>query len=253
MQTNQTKAKIKAGEAVYGCFTRYPEAGIVELLAHQGFDFITFDAEHGTIEPRDCEHMTRAAEVRGVTPLVRVPTNQTPVILRYMDVGTMGVQVPWVGTAEEAERAVQAVKYFPRGTRGMAGVRAANYAQQVPLAEYVSEANRETMVILQIESQEGVRNASEIAAVDGVDVIFIGPMDLSQSFGHPGQPGHPDVQAGMNTIIEACQANGVAFGTAVATAEAAADWRKRGARYILATIEAFLRTGARSYLQAAKG
>lgn len=252
MQTNTAKQKLQAGETLYGCFIRYPEPGLVEVMGYQGWDFITFDAEHGTIEPRDCENMTRAAELRGVTPLVRVTTNQPPILLRFLDTGVQGVQVPWVNTGAEARRAVQAVKYHPLGTRGLAGVRAADYAQAKPLAEYVQDANRETLTILQVESREGVENVEEIAATEGLDILFIGPADLSQSFGYPGQPQHPDVQKAMERIIAAANNNKVAIGTAVATVEATREWRNRGARYLTTTIEAMLRQSSRSYLEQVK-
>ncbi len=96
MKTNATKAKLNAGETVFGCFVRYPSSGLVELLGYQPWDFIVFDAEHGTIEPGDCEDMARAAELRGVTPVVRVTTNQPHIILRFMDTGAQGLHVPWV-------------------------------------------------------------------------------------------------------------------------------------------------------------
>lgn len=252
MRTNTAKARLRAGETIYGCFVRYPEPGLVEVLGYQGWDYLVFDAEHGTVEPRDCEHMVRAAEIRGVSSLVRVPTNQPPVLLRYLDTGIGGVQVPWVNSAADAERAVQAVKYQPRGSRGLAGVRAADYAQVGTLAEYVPEANRETMIVLQIESLEGLANVREIAAVPDVDVIFIGPADLSHSFGRPGDVQHPDVQAAMQTIADAVQEAGVALGTLVTTVEAARAWRARGARYLLGTTEMLLRSASRAYLEGAR-
>lgn len=252
MRTNTAKAKLRAGEVVNGCFTRYPEPGIVEVLGYQGWDFLVFDGEHGTIDPRDCENMTRAAELREVTSMVRVTTNQPPTLLRYLDTGVQGVQVPWVNTAEEAERAVKSVKYHPLGIRGLAGVRAANYGQTYPMTEYVGRANDETLVVLQIESREGVANLDAILAVPGIDVVFIGPMDLSQSFGYPGQPGHPDVQKVMQRITEATQSAGLALGILVPTIDAAKDWKGRGAKYLLTTIEAMLRNSSRAYLDAVR-
>ncbi|MBO0798708.1 MAG: siderophore biosynthesis protein SbnG, partial [Blastocatellia bacterium] len=123
MRKNKTKAKLIAGETVFGCFYRYPEPGIVEVLSYQDWDFVLFDAEHGTLEPRDCENLARAAELHDVTTLVRVTTNQPHVILRYLDSGIQGAQIPLINSQAEAEAAVRAVKYHPRGMRGLAGVR----------------------------------------------------------------------------------------------------------------------------------
>ena len=105
MHTNTAKAKLKAGETIFGCFIRYPEASLVEVMGYQPWDFLVFDGEHGVLEPRDCENLVRAAELRGVTPIVRVPTNLPPQILRLMDTGPLGLHVPWVNSAAEAEAA----------------------------------------------------------------------------------------------------------------------------------------------------
>src|SRR5258706_9990181 len=154
MRPNAAKARLKAGEAIFGCFVRYPDAGLVEVLGYQPWDFIVFDGEHGTLEPRDCENMVRAAELRGVTPIVRVTTNLPPIILRFMDSGAQGLHVPWVNSAAEAENVVRSVKYYPRGIRGLAGVRAADYGQSISFAEYVEQANRETLISIHIETVE---------------------------------------------------------------------------------------------------
>lgn len=253
MRTNATKAKLKAGETVFGCFTRYPDATLVEVLGYQGWDFIVFDGEHGTIEPRDCEQMVRAAELREVTPIVRVPTNQPPIILRYMDSGAHGLHVPWVNSSAEAEAVVQSVKYQPRGIRGLAGIRAADFAQQGTFAEYIETANRETLVVIHIETIDAVRQVPEIAAIDGVDVIFIGPTDLSHSLGVPGQPQHPSVQEAMQQVIDAVKNTDKALGIMVSNADGARQWQERGARYITIGLESLLAPAMRGYLQSARG
>ena len=235
-----------------GCFVRYPDAGLVEVLGYQPWDFIVFDGEHGTLEPRDCEHMVRAAELRGVTPIIRVTTNQPPTILRFMDTGAQGLHVPWVNSAADAEAVVCSVKYHPRGIRGLAGVRAADYGQTMPLCEYVEQANRETLVVIHIETAEAVDRLPEITAIDGIDVIFIGPTDLSQSYGVPGQPQHPAVQAAMQRIVEVVAQSKAVLGVMVGNAQAAQQWRERGARYISVTLEGLLVPAVRDYLNAAR-
>ncbi|MHB8630121.1 MAG: HpcH/HpaI aldolase family protein [Aggregatilineales bacterium] len=253
MQKNQTKAKLKTGGTVYGCFVRYPSAGLVEVIGYQPWDFIVFDGEHGTIEPRDCENMVRAAELRGVTPIVRVTTNQPHIILRFMDTGAQGLHVPWVNSTIEAEQAVRAVKYHPRGIRGLAGVRAADYAQTMPLSEYVQQANAETLVVIQIETQQAVEHLPEIIGIEGIDVIFIGPTDLSQSYGAPGQPQHPSVQQATTRIVEVVAKSDKALGIMVSNAQAAQQWRERGARYISISLESLLTPAVRDYLTTLRG
>ncbi len=251
MQTNKTKAKLQAGETAFGCFVRYPDAGLVEMLGYLGWDFLVFDGEHGPLEPGDCEHMVRAAELREVTPIVRVTANSAPIILRFMDTGAQGAQVPTVNSAADAEAAVQAVKYHPRGMRGLAGVRAADYGQNTPLADYVEQANAETMVIIHIETAAAVDRISEIVAVEGVDVVFIGPADLSQSLGYPGDVGHPEVQQAIERVVLVVEGASPVLGTFVSNAEAASQWRGRGARYIATSLESILGPAMRDYLEAA--
>lgn len=252
MLQNTTKAKLKAGETVIGCFVRYPEPSLIELLALQGWDFLVLDGEHGTMGLRDLENMVRACEIRDVTPIVRVSTNLQPIILRFMDTGAQGAQVPWINSGADAEAAVRSVKYFPEGARGMAGVRAADFAQTLPQDEYAKKANAETMVICQIESPEAVENASDIASVKGVDAVFIGPSDFSQSHGYTGQPKHPKMQEAMQRVTDDVAKSDAVFGTMINNTDDIPLWRERGARYIATTIEPLLKAAAQGYLQRAR-
>jgi 4-hydroxy-2-oxoheptanedioate aldolase len=252
MQTNTTKAKIKAGQATFGCFVRYPDATLIEVMGYHDWDFLVFDGEHGTVEPRDAEHMTRAAELRGVTPIVRVTTNLQPTILRYMDTGAHGLIVPWVNTAAQAEAAVRSVKYHPRGIRGVAGVRASDYSQAGTLTDYVQRANAETLVVLQVETLEAVDNLPAILDVPDIDVIFIGPNDLAHSMGLPGQIQHPDVQAMMQRIANLVTRSDKALGLMIQSIEGAKQWRDRGARFISINFETILRPATLAYLKAVR-
>lgn len=250
MRVNKTKAKLTAGETVFGCFYRYPEPGIVEVLGYQGWDFILFDGEHGTLEPRDCENLARAAELHDITTLVRVTTNQPPVILRYLDTGIQGAQIPMINSKPEAEAAVRAVKYHPRGIRGLAGVRADDYAQRQPFKDYVVQANKETMVIAQVETGAGAEKISEIIEVPDIDVIFIGQTDLSHSLGVPGDTEHAMMHVALDRIVTAVKHSDKALGVLVSNVHAAQAWRERGAKYIVISLEALLSSACRSYLQA---
>ena len=252
MRTNRTKAKLKAGEAVFGAFMRFTEPTLIDFLGYQPWDFMVFDGEHGTLEPRDCENLVRAAELHDITPLVRVTTNLPPIILRFMDTGAQGLQIPWVNTATEADLAVRAVKYHPRGVRGLAGVRAADFLQRSSLGEYVEQANRETLVIIQVETAEAVENLHEIVAVDGVDVIFIGPSDLSHSLGLPGEMTHPRVQEAFQQIIDIVNASDVALGTLVPDVESAKEWLAKGAQYLAISPEPLLVRATRDFLEAVR-
>lgn len=246
---NVTKAKLLAGETVFGCFLKYRDASLAEVLAYQGWDFFLLDGEHSTLEPRDCENLVRVADLRSVTPLIRVPTNQPHVILRFLDTGAQGVQVPMVNSPAEAERAVRAVKFAPRGNRGLGSTRAADYGQTAPFHEYVKVANAETLLILQVETVEALGEVMDIARTDGVDVVFIGPTDLSVSLGVPGQPQHPRVREATDRIAAQVAQAGKILGALASSADSAREWRQRGARYIVTNLEAILVPGVRRYLE----
>ena len=253
MRTNNTKAKLKSGATVFGCFVRYNDPALVDFFSYLDWDFIVIDAEHGSIEPRDCENMVRAMELHDVTPIIRVTTNQPHIILRFLDTGAQGLHIPWVNSPEEAENAVRWVKYQPRGIRGLGSVRAADYGQKGPLSEYVKRANAETLVVLHVETKEAIEELPKTAAIDGVDVIFIGPTDLSQSLGVPGNPQHPSVAKAIDRIAGIVRGTNVALGIMAGNAEAARRWRDAGFQYLTTTFEAVVRQGTRDYLSQARG
>jgi 4-hydroxy-2-oxoheptanedioate aldolase len=245
---NVTKRRLAAGETVVGCFVRYPEGTLAELVALAGWDFVVLDAEHGSLQPRDVEDLSRASELHGVTPIVRVTGNERPTILRFLDAGAHGIHVPWVDSAEAAEAAVQAAKYQPRGSRGLAATRAARFGVPEPIGAYVARANQETLIVVQAETAAAVERIDEYLGVDGVDVIFIGPADLSNSLGHTGDASHPEVRAAMERIAAAVVPSRKALGIFVATPEDAVAWRERGARYIATGLEPLLNRSMRSFL-----
>ena len=253
MLENRTKAKLAAGEPAFGCFVRTAEPSLIEYVALLGWDFLVFDAEHGTLQPDQVEDLCRAVEPRGVTPIVRVTTNDPPTIMRFLDTGAHGAHIPWVNSPAEAERAVQAVKYTPRGMRGLAGSRASEWSLREPLSAYVDRANRETLVVIHIETQEAVDTIDDYLAIDGVDVLFLGPTDLSQSLGHPGDTSHPDVQAALERVASAVVGSGVTLGIYAGSADVTREWLDRGARYFTTSLEPFLRDGMTAHLRTVRG
>jgi 4-hydroxy-2-oxoheptanedioate aldolase len=253
MLENRTKAKLAAGEAAFGCFVRTPESQLIEYVGMLGWDFLVFDAEHGPLQPREVEDLCRAIEPRGTTPIVRVTTNDAPTILRFLDTGVHGVHVPWVNSAADAERAVRSVKYSPRGIRGLAGSRASEWGLREPIGAYVHRANRETLVVIQVETQDAVDAIDDYLKIDGVDVLFLGPTDLSQSLGHPGDPDHPDVLAALDRVADAVIGSGVTLGIYAGSVDMTKAWLDRGARYFTTSLEPFLRDGMRAHLQQVRG
>ncbi|MCY4526858.1 MAG: aldolase/citrate lyase family protein [Anaerolineaceae bacterium] len=251
MLKNSSKAKLRNGDCVYGCFFRTPDPTLAEFMGYLGWDFLILDAEHGSLDPNRAEDMVRALELRGVTPLVRVTTNQPHVLLRFLDAGAQGVHVPWVDSAADAERALQAIKYQPRGMRGLAGVRPATFAQDLSFPDYVARANEETLVVLQLESAEAVDNLEDILAVPDIDVLFLGRTDLSHSLGYAGNTSHPNVESVVSRAVERIVASDLALGVVVPNVEEAQLWRERGARYIATTFEAVVGASARDWLAGA--
>src|SRR5207302_7785779 len=163
---------------------------IVEIIGLAGFDAAFIDMEHTTYDLHDVQLAVMAAEDVGITPIVPTPGFDPAFILRLLDMGGQGIQVPHVSRAEPARAAVKAVRYPPQDDRGMAaGSRAADYGK-IPLVEHMAQSNREILLACMIEDMEAVERIDEIAAVEGVDLLAVGPSDLSRSLGVSGQPDH---------------------------------------------------------------
>jgi 4-hydroxy-2-oxoheptanedioate aldolase len=254
MQINRAKRKLRAGETVIGSYVRHGDAAIAEILGYLGFDYLMFDGEHAPIGERECENLARACELTGVTPIVRVPSNQPWMIGRHLDTGMQGIQIPMIDSGAEALAAARAAKYAPLGTRGLAGARAAHYGMPAGfrLPEHIAQSNAETMVIVQVETPAAIGNLAEIVRTPEVDVVFIGPNDLSLSLGHPGEFQHPVVQAAFDEITAAVLKSDKALAVLASSAEAAIEWRARGARYILTVFEAIMAPAIRGYLEAVR-
>ena len=237
---------------MYGAFFRTPDTSLIELQGYLGWDFLVLDGEHGTLQPRDIEDQCRACELRGITPIARATTNEQSIILRFMDTGVQGALIPFVNTAADAEHAVRSMKYQPRGQRGLAGIRAADFGRTEPLGDYVKKANAETLVVAQIETAEGVASLDEIVKVDDVDVIFIGPNDLANSLGHAGNIPHPDVQDAMDKIAETTLAANKILGLMIYNSEGARKWRDKGARFISGPFESIMASAIINFLEESK-
>ena len=210
MKINRVKQALKAGESVVGTMiheARSPE--IPHLLAAAGMDFILVDTEHASPDPETIQNLTRGAKAAGLVPLARVTDNEYFLIARTLDMGVMGVMVPRVDTRKEAERAIASVKYPPQGRRGF-GMRPVitDYASTT-VQEAIKWSNENTLVILQVESEEAIENLDEITRVPGLDVSLIGFSDLSISLGVPGEFKHKRVLKAIERVFEVCTKNGV--------------------------------------------
>ena len=207
MRKNMLKEKIRNGESAIGTFVKLTDPAVPELLALAGFDFFVLDTEHVAVDREQLTNIVRAADAAGITPNVDTP--------------------------EQARNLVSYVKYTPLGVRGLSpSVRACDYGT-CGVQEYIDTANANTMIVSHCESKTCVENLDEVLKVDGIDVIFIGPMDLSQSYGVPGKTTDPEVKAAIDTITAKTLAAGKAVGTTAASAEAAKALMAKGVQYIL--------------------
>jgi 4-hydroxy-2-oxoheptanedioate aldolase len=252
MNKNTMKEKLLSGQPAFGVSVMIPSPQVVEMVGRLGFDWVLIDCEHGTITLESLELMIMAAEANGITPIVRPETKDPDVILRVMDRGAMGVQVPHVNTAADARRVVESVKYHPLGNRGLAaGTRPSNYGFGLPLTDYVQEANRATLVCVQLEEVAALRNIDEIVQVEGVDVFFIGPSDLSQSMGYPGQTDAPEVRAAIDHAFATIVAAGRVPGSTGST-QAIASYLSKGCLYVYTHLPKLLASGSAEFMRAVK-
>jgi 4-hydroxy-2-oxoheptanedioate aldolase len=222
---------------------------LTEIIGLIGFDFVVIDMEHGPVDMGVAENMVRAAELAGVTPFIRVTHNRPHLILRALDIGALGVHVPEVSDAHEGKAVVASVKYAPQGQRGLGGVRAAKYGLKDSLPEYAAAANQQTMVIVHIEDVKAVENLDALLAVEGIDVYFLGPTDLSNSLGIPGQSKDPKVIGLVEDSIKQIAGAGKIAGCIAADVETARRYTELGARYIACHAISFMASASRQFLE----
>ena len=237
MKKNNLKEVLKEGKNVFGPFMKFTDPAAVEIMGFAGFDFVIIDAEHGPISMQSAQNMIRSAETANITPIIRVSSNDEALILRALDIGAQGIEIPQINSKSQAIKAVKSVKYSPQGERGVCRyVRAAKYSSMDKF-EYFKSANEETMIIAHIEGVEGINNLDEILSVPGIDVIFIGPYDLSQSLGIPGQVNHSLVVEKMKEVVLKCKQNKIVVGTFADDIKTAKSWVSLGVQYMAFSVD----------------
>lgn len=226
------RARLKAGETLLGqLLLEFFTPGIGPMLDACGLDFVIFDMEHGRCDVPMAEQLIASCRGSGIVPIVRVPDLRFAPLSRMLDIGAQGVMVPRVETREQTEDIVAQLKYAPQGRRGVAtGI--AQDLYRAGGAEFFAQANEDTTVIVQVETVKGMENLDAIAAVPGVDVIWIGHYDLTVSMGIPAQFDHPDMLKAMDDLLAACNRHGVAPGFLPPTQESAAHWISKGFRML---------------------
>jgi len=239
MKKNKVKLKLKNGEPALGIFQGFNSMDLVEMCGYSGYDFIILDTEHGPMSAETCIPMICAAERTGIVPIVRVSENEKSYVLKALDVGAMGIIFPMVNTVGDAKKAISLTKYIQKANetrpefRGMVDVsRAACYGITNTLNDHIETSNKEIMIIVQIETKEAVKNLDEILELEGIDVLLIGSLDLSQSLGYPGEVNNPLVKDVIENAIKKIIRSGKAVGIVVASPNAIKYWLDLGVKFI---------------------
>ena len=221
---------------VFGPFSKTSDPAIVETLGYAGFDFIILDMEHGPNSVDTIQNLVRAAQIAGMMPIVRTPAGNYEMVAKALDVGAGGIQAPQITCAKDAREVIEHAKFAPIGARGVCRyVRAASYSS-MDKKEYFRIAN-EALLILQIEGREAVENLDEILEVEGIDIIFVGPYDLSQSLGVPGEVENPLVIDKMKQIVKKCIKKGIFVGNFTETISQMKMWIGQGLRYMSYSVD----------------
>lgn len=228
---NRLKEKLYDHETCIGMFFTVCSTELVEIAGITGYDFVVIDTEHGPGDPQSILPLLIAAERRNLAPIVRISEISPSVILRNLDIGAYGLQAPQVGTVQDAERLVRHSKYYPKGLRGMGSPRAGDYGY-TNLESYIKEANDATLLIAQCESQEGYNNLEPIASCQDIDVLFLGPYDMSQSIGIPGEVNSKAIEDMRIKVLETCRKYGKIPGTFAADGSDAKRLKNMGFQYI---------------------
>ncbi len=207
---NAFRRDLRANKPLIGCWCSLASNITTEILGYAGFDWLLIDGEHAPNDLSSFITQLQALKDSPSAPVVRPPWAEPVIIKRLLDIGFYNFLMPWIENAEQARAAVAATRYPPEGMRGMGtGHRSNRYGY---VADYFTTINDNISVMVQIESADGVKNAAEIAAVEGIDGLFIGPSDLSAALGYLGQPNHPEVQGAMSRVLAAARTHGKPVG-----------------------------------------
>lgn len=243
------RSRVQAGDTLLGCFITWPVGGLVELMAVARFDFVLLDTEHGVFSPESLVSTIAAADAAGLPAMVRVPSCPSIDAGRSLDFGSAGTLFPRADGIDSVRAAVQSVKFAPDGRRGLAGVRANKYGA-IPLAQFVSKANAETLVSIQIETAAALDELAPISAEKGVDVLYVGPNDLTQALGIPGEYDHPKYKDALARIARTAKDAGKTAGIMVGKTEQISPLRNLGYRFFTTSDRVLALESARAWRSA---
>lgn len=223
---------LKSNQYSIGPFIKCSDPALIECIGLAGFEFVIIDLEHGPSSIETAQNLVRAATIHKITPIIRVSENSETMISKALDIGAQGVQVPQINNEVDARQVVDAAKFAPLGNRGVCRyVRSAGYSS-INKQEYFESSNRNTLTIIQVEGRKGLDNIDSILNVEGVDIVFIGPYDLSQSIGVPGQTNHPKVLEAMKMVIKKAVPYNKVVGTFIESPADFRMWKNLGLLYL---------------------
>jgi 2-keto-3-deoxy-L-rhamnonate aldolase RhmA len=225
---NKLIQAIANKQTVYGLWGRIPSLMVSEILSQTGVDFVAADMEHGAIDIADLRTMVPVYKAAGITILLRIDSPGASYISKALDLGIDGIIVPQVRTALEAKQAVSASKFAPLGKRGLGGACQADHFGDVNVEEFIIQENKRVLTIIQIENVEALEQLDEILKVEGIDMLYIGPFDLSVSLGCTGQMSHPKLIQSMQVVINKAKSFGIPIGMHGADQEFIRFWREQG-------------------------
>ena len=237
-QLGTLKNRLQAGEVVVGPFVIIPSVPMLDTLGYAGMDFCIIDTEHGPISQESATDLVIAAQGTGVAPIIRVGDNDERLILRSLDIGAEGVQVPQINNFDDAKKVVRAAKYAPMGARGLSVFTRAGDYYATEGAGHTDKQNAETMIVVHIEGQRGLDNLDEIMTVEGIDVLFLGPYDISQSLGLPGDVRNPKVEAALKEAAGKARGQGRAVGSYAKDVEMGKWLIDLGVQYLSINVDA---------------
>jgi 4-hydroxy-2-oxoheptanedioate aldolase len=240
------RSRVLASEPLLGCFLTWPTAGVAELLSIADFDFVVLDAEHGFFSIESIEAMVIAADGAGLPAIVRVPSCAAAEIGRSLDAGAAGLLFPRGDGRAAVRGAIESAKFPPEGKRGLGGVRANRYGTE-PLDRFVRQANERTLMIAQIETAGALAELSAIAAEPGLDVLYVGPNDLTQALGVPGQYGDPRYRESLEKIAGQAKSSGKTAGIMLGRADQIPGLRDLGYSFFTTSDRTLVLESARAW------
>jgi 2-keto-3-deoxy-L-rhamnonate aldolase RhmA len=231
LRNNTVREKLRSGRSAIGCFMGLGSPTVAEMLAHAGFDYLVIETEHNALDSAEIEHMLMAMNGTDTIPIVRIASANPVFIQRALDIGAMGIVVPLVRTAAEAEAIVRATRYPPQGTRSFGGLRASHFT--FDNHDYFYRANDNLLITLILETKEAIENIEAIAAVPGIDVLMFGYFDLCLSFGlDPMKQPYPEIDAITERVLDISRKTGVTIGATANTPEGVNALLKQGIRFL---------------------